>query len=167
MAKKECSMKKRHGLFFGFAVLALAAIFTLAGCDNLAGGDDGGNSGVNSGNNSGNNDNNGLSSSTTYYYRVSAYNSAGESAQSSYVSATTQSSSSGGGTSTRPGNVSSGSVTILSSTSLSLTWGAVSGATSYNIYRSNSATAPSTPTFTASGGNTNSYNDTGLTMGRG
>ncbi|MDR0558223.1 MAG: fibronectin type III domain-containing protein [Treponema sp.] len=37
----------------------------------------------------------GLSSSTTYYYKVSAVNSAGESAQSSYASATTSSSSSG------------------------------------------------------------------------
>jgi hypothetical protein len=26
-------MKKRHGIFFGFAVLMIAAIFTLAGCD--------------------------------------------------------------------------------------------------------------------------------------
>jgi hypothetical protein len=27
-------MKKRHGVFFGFAVLLITAIFTLAGCDN-------------------------------------------------------------------------------------------------------------------------------------
>ena len=32
-------MKKRHGVFFGFAVLLITAIFTLAGCDN-GGGDD-------------------------------------------------------------------------------------------------------------------------------
>lgn len=44
--------------------------------------------------------NTGLSSGTTYWYRVSAYNSAGEGSQSSSASATTQSSSSGGGTTT-------------------------------------------------------------------
>jgi uncharacterized lipoprotein YehR (DUF1307 family) len=27
-------MKTKHGVFIGFAVIALAAIFTLAGCDN-------------------------------------------------------------------------------------------------------------------------------------
>jgi hypothetical protein len=30
-------MKKRHGVFFGFAVLLITAIFTLAGCDNDGG----------------------------------------------------------------------------------------------------------------------------------
>ncbi|MDR3116114.1 MAG: hypothetical protein LBU25_11420 [Treponema sp.] len=33
-------MRKRHGVFFGFAVLMIAAIFTLAGCDTNDGGDD-------------------------------------------------------------------------------------------------------------------------------
>jgi hypothetical protein len=31
---KEQKMKTRHNVFFGFAVLMIAAIFTLAGCDN-------------------------------------------------------------------------------------------------------------------------------------
>jgi hypothetical protein len=31
--RKETTMKKRHGLFFGFAVLMITAIFALAGCD--------------------------------------------------------------------------------------------------------------------------------------
>jgi hypothetical protein len=34
-------MEKKHGIFFGFAVLLITAIFTLAGCD-INGGDDGG-----------------------------------------------------------------------------------------------------------------------------
>jgi hypothetical protein len=37
-------MKTKHGLLFGFAVIAIAAIFTLAGCpteDDGGGGDDG------------------------------------------------------------------------------------------------------------------------------
>jgi hypothetical protein len=33
-------MKKRHGVFFGFAVLLITAIFTFTGCDNNSGGDD-------------------------------------------------------------------------------------------------------------------------------
>jgi hypothetical protein len=32
-------MKTKHGLFFGFVVIALAAMFTLTGCDNPSGGD--------------------------------------------------------------------------------------------------------------------------------
>jgi hypothetical protein len=39
--RKEITMKKKHGVFFGFAVLMITAIFTLTGCDNGNGGDDG------------------------------------------------------------------------------------------------------------------------------
>jgi hypothetical protein len=35
-------MKTKHGIFFGFAVMLAAAIFTLAGCDNTGGGGSGG-----------------------------------------------------------------------------------------------------------------------------
>jgi hypothetical protein len=34
------TMKKRHGVFFGFAVLLITAIFTLTGCDNNGSSDD-------------------------------------------------------------------------------------------------------------------------------
>jgi hypothetical protein len=37
-------MKTKHGIFFGFAVMLAAAIFTFAGCEN-----DGGSSGSDSG----------------------------------------------------------------------------------------------------------------------
>jgi Zn/Cd-binding protein ZinT len=37
--KQEKTMKKKHGVYFGFAVLLITAIFTLAGCGN---GNDGG-----------------------------------------------------------------------------------------------------------------------------
>jgi hypothetical protein len=37
--RKGKTMKKKHGVFFGFAVVLIAAVFTLAGCDNGGGGD--------------------------------------------------------------------------------------------------------------------------------
>jgi hypothetical protein len=37
--RKEKTMKKRHSVFFGFAVLLIAAIFTLAGCEHGPGDD--------------------------------------------------------------------------------------------------------------------------------
>jgi hypothetical protein len=38
-------MKTKHGIFFGFAVMLAAAIFTLSGCDHTGGGGGGGNGG--------------------------------------------------------------------------------------------------------------------------
>jgi hypothetical protein len=38
--RKETTMKKKHGVFFGFAVLMITAIFTLAGCDTDGSSDD-------------------------------------------------------------------------------------------------------------------------------
>jgi fibronectin type 3 domain-containing protein len=106
----------------------------------------------------------GLQASTIYYYYIKAKNSAGESGYSSYASATT--SSSGGNGGGVPGRVSSGTVTVQSSTSLRLTWETVSGATGYSIYRAVlSSDPPSTPTYYVSGGNTNSYTDASLTTG--
>ena len=71
-----------------------------------------------------------VSSGVTYYYKVSAVNSAGESSQSSYVSARID------GT-TAP-NTPSGLSASASSSSISLSWNSVSGAESYKIYRSTS-----------------------------
>jgi hypothetical protein len=44
---KENSMKNKHGFLFGFAVIAMAAIFTLAGCDDGSDDDGGENKDVN------------------------------------------------------------------------------------------------------------------------
>jgi len=77
----------------------------------------------------------GLTASTTYYYYITAVNSAGESGYSSYKSATTQSSS-GGGT-TIPSTPTGVTATATSSTSIKISWNAVSGATSYKIYAPN------------------------------
>ncbi|MDR1326474.1 MAG: fibronectin type III domain-containing protein [Treponema sp.] len=93
----------------------------------------------------------GLTASTTYYYEVTANNSAGEGEPSSTASATTLLEA--------PAEV---SATEDSSSSITLSWGAVSGAYSYYIYRSASEQETYdqvTPTYTTS------YTDTGLSSG--
>jgi len=74
-----------------------------------------------------------LTKSTTYYYAVSAVGTSGESGQSVQVSATTLSSSS---------MASPIGLTAIptSSSQINLSWGSVSGATSYTIYISTSPT---------------------------
>jgi fibronectin type 3 domain-containing protein len=85
-------------------------------------------------------DSSGLSPNTTYYYKVSAVNSAGEGSQSTYTSATTSSSSGGNEEKdyapSAPNGVEAGA---QSSSSISVSWSSVSGATSYRVYRSTSA----------------------------
>ena len=88
----------------------------------------------------------GTSSSTNYtdsypndgynYYKVSAVNNAGESAQSDYAYCIY---SSGGGGDTKP-NTPTGVTATQSGTTVRVSWNSVSGATSYRIYWSNSAT---------------------------
>jgi len=68
-----------------------------------------------------------VSSGTTYYYKVSAYNSNGESQQSNAASATTQLST--------PYSVSA----TANSSGITVSWSSVSGATGYHIYRSTSS----------------------------
>jgi fibronectin type 3 domain-containing protein len=82
--------------------------------------------------------NSGLSANTTYYYKVAAYNSNGTGSQSSYVSATTQS---GGGGVTKPSTPTgvTASRTPTSNEYVTISWNAVSGATSYRLYMSTSA----------------------------
>jgi uncharacterized repeat protein (TIGR02543 family) len=94
----------------------------------------------------------GLTMSTGYYYKVSASNSGGEGEKSSVCSAVT---------------FLAPTVTVstesTTTTSISLSWSAVSGATGYNVYRSNT----STDTYTQVGSPTsNTYTDTGLDTGR-
>jgi cellulose 1,4-beta-cellobiosidase len=84
--------------------------------------------------------NSGLSANTTYYYKVVAVNSAGESGYSSYTSATT-SSSGGGGTGTTPG---APTVSVSGTSTLTVTWNIPSGSpTSYDVYRTNRITGES------------------------
>jgi len=78
--------------------------------------------------------NTGLTANTTYYYKVAAVGTTGTVStglQSEYVSATTKFAA--------PTNVLATSPTTTGSKSVTVTWNAVSGATSYYIYRSDSA----------------------------
>jgi len=81
--------------------------------------------------------NSGLTANTTYYYKVAAYNTLGNSSQSNYASATTQSSSSGGGT--VPSAPTGLSIDVNTTGDIVLTWNAVTGATSYKVYWSNTS----------------------------
>ena len=77
----------------------------------------------------------GLSANTTYYYKVSANNSNGESPKSSHASATTNSSSNSGA----PGAPSGVYAQAFSSNEIYISWNWVSGAEFYYVYRSSSA----------------------------
>ena len=103
--------------------------------------------------------NNGLSANTIYYYKVAAYNSNGTSSQSSYTSATTQ--SSGGGTAPSAPTGVTASRNSENSTTVTVSWNAVSGATGYKVYYSSSGSgsgnlegSPSTTSFESTGNST-------------
>jgi len=97
----------------------------------------------------------GLTNWTTYFYVVSAYNSAGQSANSSEVSATPTAPST-------PPAVPANLQATAGNAQVSLSWTASSGATSYHLKRSTTSgsgyTQIAAPTAT-------SYTDTGLTNG--
>jgi fibronectin type 3 domain-containing protein len=96
----------------------------------------------------------GLANGTTYFFVVQAVNSAGTSGNSNEVSATPTCPTPGvpGGLAATPGNA-----------QVSLSWGAVSGASGYNVKRS---TTSGGPYGTIAGGvNATNYPDTGVTNG--
>lgn len=97
----------------------------------------------------------GLTNGTTYFYVVSAYNSAGQSADSSEVSATPTAPST-------PPAVPANLQATAGNAQVSLSWTASSGATSYHLKRSTTSGSGylqiAAPTAT-------SYTDTGLTNG--
>ena len=95
---------------------------------------------------------NSLTPGTTYYYMVSAYNSAGESSKSSYAYAATVLAA--------PSNVSA--VLQSSGNSITVSWYSVTGATGYKVYRGTSAYGTYTQAGTAS---STSYTDNYLTSG--
>jgi alpha-tubulin suppressor-like RCC1 family protein/fibronectin type 3 domain-containing protein len=97
----------------------------------------------------------GLANGTTYYYVVTAANAGGESPESAQVGATPQVPAPGAptGVSASPGNQ-----------QVTVSWNAVTGATSYNLYWSTS-TGATKSTGTKIAGVTSPYAHTGLTNG--
>ncbi|MDR3172200.1 MAG: fibronectin type III domain-containing protein, partial [Treponema sp.] len=95
----------------------------------------------------------GLKPTTQYTYKVSAYNAAGECISSAYTGMT------------YPTTTLTVSVTAMSSSSITITWAAVTGAIGYNIYRGESANGTYTKINTVQVTST-SYNDTGLTASK-
>ncbi|PWW07152.1 aryl-phospho-beta-D-glucosidase BglC (GH1 family) [Paenibacillus cellulosilyticus] len=100
--------------------------------------------------------NTGLTNGTSYYYVVTAVNSAGESANSSQVSATPAA------TVTVP-SAPTGLTAAASNAQVTLSWTASTGATSYNVKRS--TVSGGTFTTIAAGVTGTTYTNTGLTNG--
>jgi fibronectin type 3 domain-containing protein len=99
----------------------------------------------------------GLTDNTTYYYMVTAVNSAGESGNSNEVSAIPIAPVAGG-VPTAPTALAA----VGGNQQVALTWSASTGATGYNVLRATVHGGPYTKTATTSG---TSYTDTGLTNG--
>ena len=95
-----------------------------------------------------------LTTGTTYYFVVSALNAAGESGKSNEATATPNAPILAAPRLT---------AAIASSTEIDLSWSAVVGAASYNVYRSIGATG--TYTLAQSGNTGTTFHDTGLTAG--
>ncbi|MGO8670870.1 MAG: fibronectin type III domain-containing protein, partial [Capsulimonadaceae bacterium] len=99
--------------------------------------------------------NTGLTAGTTYYYKVTAVDAAGTSAESTEVSATPT-----GAPPTTP----TGLTATGGTAQVALAWTAGTGATSYNIYRG-TASGGESATAVASGITLVSYTNTGLSAG--
>ncbi len=95
----------------------------------------------------------GLTNGTTYYFVVSATNTGGTSANSTQASATPQA----------PPAAPGGLAAAAGNAQVTLSWGAVSGATSYSVKRATVSGGPYTSVKT--GLTTPGYTDTGLTNG--
>jgi fibronectin type 3 domain-containing protein len=102
----------------------------------------------------------GLADSTTYYYVVTAVNSVGESTPSVQVAATTLTPA----PAPTPPAAPTGVTATGGANQVTVSWSAVTGATSYNIYWSTSS-AVSTTTGTKIAGVTSPYVQTGLSAG--
>ena len=88
----------------------------------------------------------GLSANTTYYYKVSAYNTYGESNTSAYLTPATTLSSGGVARPSAPTGVSA----AQSGSLVNVSWNSVSGATSYRVYRSSTSMGTYTQIGTSS-----------------
>jgi fibronectin type 3 domain-containing protein len=95
-----------------------------------------------------------LSAGRTYYYKVSAVNTGGESPQSSSIEAAT--------TLNAPDVPAGVTATGRTSSSITLSWNRVTGAASYKVYRGESETGAYSPAGSPA---TTSFTDTGLPAG--
>jgi endoglucanase len=102
--------------------------------------------------------NTGLTNGTTYYYKLSAANSCGLASADSAASVGVIPTAS-----CTPPAIPTGLAAIAGNAQVSLSWSAVSGATSYNVLRSTTSGSGYTPV--ASNVTTTSYVNTGLTNG--
>ena len=96
----------------------------------------------------------GVTSGVTYYYRITAINSVGEETSGATASVAPV-----------PAVPTGLSATLSGTTQINLAWAAVTGATSYNVYRS---TAPNVQLITANkvtSATTLTFSNTGLTLG--
>jgi fibronectin type 3 domain-containing protein len=96
----------------------------------------------------------GLTNGTKYFYVVSAYNSYGQSANSSEINATP--------TSPPPPAAPTGLTATAGNSQVALTWSASTGAASYNVKRSTTSGGPYT---TVNSPTVTNYTNTGLTNG--
>jgi fibronectin type 3 domain-containing protein len=99
--------------------------------------------------------NTGLTNGTTYYYVVSVFNSAGQSANSSQASATPAAPAT-------PPAAPTGLQATAGNAQVNLTWSASTGATSYHVKRATTTGGPYTQVSAPTGAN---FTDTGLTNG--
>lgn len=97
-----------------------------------------------------------VTNGTTYYYLVTALNNNGESACSAQVSALPQVGAS---------MVPTGLSATAGSASVALTWTPVSGASSYNVYRSTTSGFTISPSYKLGTSTTTAYTDTKVTNG--
>ena len=101
-----------------------------------------------------------LANGTTYFYIVTAVGAGGESSASAQVSATPA-------TNPPPGNPASLAAVAKSTTSVQLTWPAVTGASGYNVYRSTtSGTGTGGSKIASGGGITSPYTDSTASLGQ-